>query len=210
MLKILIADDHAVVRRGLAQILSETSDANDFHKAENGNEVLNKIRKYNYDVVVLDISMPGRSGLEIIEQIKIEKPKLPVLILSVHPEEQYAVRVLKSGAAGYLNKASVPEELVSAIRRVAQGGKYISPAMAERLAWHLESEVKQPIHESLSDREYQVMLMIAEGKTIGKIADELCLSVKTISTYRTRVLGKMKMTNNAQLTRYAVENSLLD
>jgi len=157
----------------------------------------------------LDINMPGRSGLEVLKELRRECPKLPVLVLSVHPEDQYGVRVLKAGAAGYLTKDSAPDELVQAIRKVHRGGKYVSASLAEVLVFELETETDRPRHKSLSDREYQVMTMIASGKTVGEIGEELSLSVKTISTYRARVLGKMKMRTNAELTHYAIQNQLL-
>ena len=210
MIKVLIADDHAVVRKGLRQIISETTDIVVADEADNGHEVLEKISKKDYDVVVLDISMPGRSGLDVLKQIKKEKPGLSVLILSIYPEEQYAIRVLKTGASGYLTKDSAPDELISAIRKVSKGGKYITPSLAEKLAVHMNSDFEKPPHELLSNREYQVMRMIASGKTVGEIAELLSLSVKTISTYRSRILVKMNMKNNSELTHYAIKNKLVD
>ena len=210
MIKILIADDHAIVREGLKQIVAETSDIVVADEASTGHEVLHKVRANDYDVVVLDISMPGGDGLNILKQIKSEIPKLSVLVLSMHPEEQYAVRVLKAGAAGYLTKESAPDELISAIRRVASGGKFVSSFLAEKLAFDLESDRGKPLHEILSDREYQVMCMIASGKRAKEIAEELCLSIKTISTYRSRILEKMRMKNNAELTHYAVKQGLVE
>lgn len=210
MLRILIADDHPIVRRGLRQTIAETSDMFVADEASNGWEVLSKVKANNYDVVLLDISMPGRSGVDILRQLKNERPGLPVLILSIHPEEQYAVRTLRAGASGYLTKESAPDELVSAIRKVSMGGKYVSSSLAERLASALESGDEQLPHKTLSDREYQVLCMIASGKTVTEIAEELSLSVKTISTYRSRILEKMKKKNNAELTYYAVKNQLVD
>ena len=209
MIKILIADDHPVVRRGLKQIVAEEPNMVVAGEAQNAKEVLELIRKQDWDVVMLDITMPDRSGLEVLKQLKKEYPKLPVLVLSVHSEEQYAVRVLKSGAAGYMTKESAPEELVRAIRKVVAGGKYVSSSLAERLAFDLESE-EEPLHETLSNREFQVMCMIASGKTVKEIADRLFLSVKTASTYRTRILRKMKMKTNAELIYYAIKNRLVD
>ena len=209
MIRILIADDHAIVRRGLKQIVSEQADMTVASEAENARQVLDLVRTQNWDVVVLDINMPGRSGLEVLKELKREYPKLPVLVLSVHSEDQYGVRVLKAGAAGYLTKDSAPDELVAAIRRVHRGGKYISTSLAETLVYELGAETDRPRHGVLSDREYQVMTMIASGKTVGEIGEELSLSVKTISTYRTRVLGKMNMRTNAELTHYAIQNHLL-
>ncbi len=210
MLRILVADDHPIVRRGLRQIIAETSDMVVADEASDGWEVLSKVRATQYDVVLLDISMPGMHGLDIIRQLKDERPTLPVLILSIHPEEQYAVRAFRAGASGYLTKESAPDELVAAIRKVSMGGKYVSSSLAERLASDLENVHEQLPHKTLSDREYQVMCMIASGKTVTKIAEELSLSVKTISTYRSRILDKMKMKSNAELTYYTVKNRLVD
>jgi two-component system invasion response regulator UvrY len=210
MIKILIADDHAIVREGLKQILSESPDLVVVAEASTGQEVLEKIGKNDLDLVVLDIAMPGRGGLDILKEIKSQRPRLSVLMLSMYPEEQYAVRVLKSGASGYLTKESAPAELVKAIRQISQGKKYISPSLAEKLAIDLEISPDRPPHETLSDREYQVMCMIASGKTLREIADGLSLSIKTISTYRSRILEKMNMKTNAELTHYAIKNRLVD
>ena len=210
MIRILIADDHAIVREGLKQILSESPDLVVVAEASTGQEVLEKIAKNDLDLVVLDIAMPGRGGLDILKEIKSQRPRLSVLMLSMYPEEQYAVRVLKSGASGYLTKESAPAELVKAIRQISQGKKYISPSLAEKLAIDLEISPDRPPHETLSDREYQVMCMIASGKTLREIADGLSLSIKTISTYRSRILEKMNMKTNAELTHYAIKNSLVD
>jgi len=210
MIRVLIADDHPIVREGLKQIIAETSDMVVANEASNAQEVLDKVWESDYSVVLLDISMPGRSGLDILKQLKSERPELPVLILSVHPEEQYAVRVLRAGASGYLTKESAPDELIAAIRKVSLGRKYVSSSLAEKLAFDLEIEAEKPLHETLSDREYQVLCMIAQGKTVKEIAEELSLSVKTISTYRSRILEKMRMNNNAQLTHYAIKNRLVE
>ncbi len=210
MIKILIADDHAVVREGLKQIISETPDMRVTDEANNGQEVLNKVSEQHYDVVLLDITMPGPSGLDVLKQLKSKKPKLPVLMLSVHPEEQYAVRTLKAGASGYLTKGSATDELIAAIRKISTGKKYVSSSLAEKLAFDLDLDHEKPRHEILSDREYQVMSMIASGKTVKEIADELSLSVQTISTYRSRILEKMKMKNNAEIVYYAVKQGLVD
>lgn len=209
MIKLLIADDHIIVREGLKKIIAESLDITVADEASNGQEVLDKVWKNDYDVVLLDISMPGRSGLDILKQLKSEQPELPVLILSMHPEEQYAVRVLKAGASGYLTKESAPDELITAIRKVASGRKYVTASLAEKLAFDLQTNTDKQLHETLSDREYQVMCMIARGKTLKEIAEELSLSTKTISTYRARLLEKMKMSNNAQLTHYAIQNKLV-
>jgi DNA-binding NarL/FixJ family response regulator len=210
MIKILIADDHAIVREGLKQILSESADLSVVDEASTGQEVLEKISKNDLDLVILDIAMPGRGGLDILKEIKTQKPRLPVLMLSMYPEEQYAVRVLKAGASGYLTKESAPGELVRAIRQISQGKKYVSPSLAEKLAVDLEISSDKPSHETLSDREYQVMCMIASGNTLKEIADGLSLSIKTISTYRSRILEKMNMKTNAELTHYAIKNNLVD
>ena len=210
MIKILIADDHPVVRKGLKEIIEEAPGMMVGDEASNGQEILEKVRKSDFDIVLLDISMPGRSGLEILKELKSEKPDLSVLILSMHPEEQYAVRVLKAGASGYLTKESAPDELIAAIRKASIGRKYISSSLAEKLAFYLEIDDERPLHETLSDREYEVMRMIASGKTITKIAEKLFLSVKTISTYRSRILEKMRMKSNAELTHYALKNRLVE
>ena len=208
MVRILIGDDHAIVRRGLKQIVEESSEMT-VDEAKNGHEVLEKTRTIDYDILVLDISLPDRSGLDILKHLKSVKPDLPILILSIHPEEQYAVRVLRAGAAGYLSKDSASDELMAAIHKVSRGGKYITASLAEKLAFDLEKTTKTALHETLSDREFQVMCMIASGKTVKEIAESLCLSVKTISTYRTRILDKMGMKNNAQITHYAIKNQLV-
>ncbi|MGD0918094.1 MAG: response regulator transcription factor [Thermodesulfobacteriota bacterium] len=210
MTKIIIVDDHPIVRQGLKQVLSEEPDMAMFGEAQNSQEVLELIRKEDWDIVVLDITMPGRGGLDVLKEIKHERPKVPVLILSIHPEDQYAVRALKAGAAGYLTKESAPEELVRAIRKILRGGKYVSSTLAEKMAFNLEMEAEKPLHETLSDREYQVLLMIASGKTSSRIAEEMALSVKTVSTYRARILEKMKMKSNADLTYYVIKNNLID
>ncbi len=209
MIKILIADDHSVVRAGLRQILSGVPDMTIVDEAGSAYEAIDKIRKNDYSVIVLDISMPGKSGLDALKEIKNEYPSLHVLMLSMYPEDQYAIRVLRSGASGYMTKDSAPEELVTAIRTVAAGRKYVSPPLAEKLAINLDEDTKKEPHEILSDREYQVLCMIASGKTASEIAEQLSLSVKTISTYRSRILEKMKLKNNAELTNYAIKNSLI-
>jgi len=209
-MRILIADDHAVVRRGLKQILAAEFKQAHFGEAANASEALDRLRKENWDAVVLDITMPGRSGLEALKEIREEKPKLPVLVLSMHPEDQFAVRVLKSGASGYMTKESAPEELVGAIKKVLAGGRYVSPSLAEKMASYLAIDTPKAPHERLSDREFVVLRMIASGKTVSQIAEELSLSVKTVSTYRTRILEKTGMTSNAELTHYAIKNQLVE
>lgn len=209
-IRILIADDHPIVRAGFKQVLSETPDLVVADEAENGQEVLECLKKKKYDVVLLDISMPGKNGLEILKELKTDYPRLPVLILSIYPEEQYAIRALKAGASGYLTKASAPHEMILAIRKISQGGRYISASLAEKLATYLDADMTKSPHETLSDREHQVMRLIASGKTVSEIAENLNLSVKTISTYRTHVLEKMKMKNNAEITLYAVQNKLVE
>lgn len=209
MLKILIADDHPVVRQGLKQIIADSRDMAVGDEATNGWEVLSKVRASEYDVVLLDIAMPGMDGLDVLTQLKRERPRLPVLMLSMYPEEQFARRALRAGASGYLTKESAPDELVGAIRKVSTGGKYVSSSLAEKLAHDLHKDSRQPLHETLSGREYQVMCLIASGKTVTGIAGELSLSVKTISTYRHRILDKMELKNNAELTNYAVKNGLI-
>jgi len=210
MIRILVADDHTVVREGVRQILAGLEDMRVEDEAEDGQETLEKVMRGNCDMVLLDISMPGRSGLEVLDDILNIRPKLPVLILSMHPEEQYAVRALRAGASGYLTKASAAHELIGAIRKVTRGGKYVTASLAEKLARELDSKADKQRHEKLSNREYQVMLMLASGKTVSEISGELCLSVKTVSTYRTRIMDKMGMKKNAELTFYAMNNRLLN
>jgi len=207
-IRILIADDHPIVREGYKKILMSQPDMDVTGEAGNGQEVLDLIQKKDFDLILLDISMPGRSGLEILKELKSQKPQMPVMILSIYPEEQYAVRAFRDGASGYLTKASTPKELISAIRKVSQGGRYVTEALAEKLTYFLGDVDKAP-HEKLSDREYQVMLLIASGKTVTQAAEELCLSVKTISTYRRHILEKMQFSTNAEITMYAIQNKLL-
>ena len=210
MLKILIADDHPIVRHGLRQLIAKTTDMVVVDEASDGWEVISKVGASDCDVVLLDISMPGLNGLDIIRQLKKESPRLPILILSMHSEEQYAVRAFRAGASGYLTKQSAPDELLAAIRKVSMGGKYVSSSLAERLASDLAIGAEQSPHKTLSNREYQVMLMIAAGKTVAEIAEELSLSVQTVSTYRSRILQKMQLKNNVELANYVIRNQLLD
>lgn len=210
MIKVIIVDDHSVVRKGLRQIIEETNDIVVADEASSGYELLERIREKNYDVVMLDISMPGKDGLDTLKEIKYFKPDIKVLMFTVYPEEQYAVRVLKAGAYGYINKESEPEEIIGAIRKVSQGRKYVSPELAELLASNIGASSETAKHETLSDREFQVMCMIASGKTVREIAEELSLSINTISTYRIRILEKMNMKSNAELTHYAIKNNLVE
>lgn len=208
MIRISIIDDHAIVRKGLKEIVADSPDIQVTFEASSGAEGLLQIRKNKLDVVLLDISMPGMNGLETLQQIKGAKPRLPVLMLSIHPEEQYAVRALKLGASGYLTKESAPSELLAAIRKVAAGGRYVNIGLAEKLAEYIESDSGRPAHEGLSNREFQVMMMIAAGKPARVIAEELSLSPKTVSTHRARLLGKMRLGGNAEIIRYAMEHQL--
>ena len=210
MIRALIADDHAVVRQGLIQILGNIPEITVAGEAINGQEVLDKVRAEAWDVVILDISMPDRSGLDILKQLKAERPKLPVLVLSMHSEDQYAVRALKAGASGYLTKDSAPDELVKAIRKVVSGGRYVGSCLAERLAFEIGADFSKLPHETLSDREFQVLRLIASGKSVTEIAAELSLSSKTVSTYRVRLLQKMNLKTNAELMHYAMQNHLVD
>jgi len=208
-MKILLIDDHAVVRQGLKLILADHIRSARFGEAQNAGEALNRVSKETWDVAVLDITMPGRNGWEVLREIKRLRPKLPVLVLSMHPEDQFAVRMLKNGAAGYLTKESAGEELAGAIKKVVSGGRYVSPSLAERMASYLDIDIQKPPHERLSDREFQIMRMMASGKQVSQVARELSLSVQTISTYRARILEKMDLKNNAEMTRYAIEKGLL-
>jgi two-component system, NarL family, invasion response regulator UvrY len=210
MIKVVVVDDHAVVREGLKRIVSESGGMTVSGEAADGHEAMRVIRSQPCDVVLLDITMPNKSGLDVLKELHAESPRLPVLVLSMHPEDQYAVRVLRAGAAGYVTKESAPAKLVQAIRKVVRGGKYVSPALAERLVFDLGTDTDKAPHELLSDREYQVLCMIASGKTVTQIADDLALSVKTVSTYRVRILEKLKMKNNAEMTRYAIKEGLVD
>jgi DNA-binding NarL/FixJ family response regulator len=207
---VLIADDHAIFRRGLRDILAERFPEASFGEADTAQGVLELVWKRSWDLLVLDISMPGRSGLDVLKDVKQAQPRLPVLVLSMHPEDQYAVRVLRAGAAGYLTKINVPEEMVRAVTKVLEGGRYVSAALAERLALELSDGGAKPPHETLSDREFHVLRRIAAGKTVKEIAGELNLSVQTVSTYRARVLTKLQRHTNAELMRYALDHRLAD
>lgn len=209
MLRVLIADDHTVVRRGLRQILLEGFPNALVEEVPDAEELIKRIINAEWDLVISDLSMPGRSGLEALQQIKQLQPKLPVLILSIHPEEQYAIRVLKAGASGYLSKDMAPDELVIAVQKVMLGKKYITDTIAEKLATVLGNDSDKALHETLSDREFTVLKLLASGKSVSEIAESMFLSVTTVSTYRTRLMSKMNMRNNADLTLYAIENKLL-
>ena len=209
MTRVLIADDHPVVRRGLVEIVAGEPDMTVAGQAATGPEALAFVRTHGCDVVVLDLSLPGLSGLDVLKQLKHEQPRLPVLVLSMYPEDQFAVRVLRAGAAGYLTKESAPDELVRALRKVSRGGRYVSAALAEQLAAAVADPAPTPPHGALSDREYEVMCLLASGRTVKEVAAALGLSVKTVSTYRARLLEKMHMKTNADLTRYCMESRLI-
>lgn len=210
MIKILVADDHPVIRQGLKQIIAENGNMAVAGEASNGQEVLEQVRKNHYNVVLLDISMPLIGGLDVLKQLQKEKPELAVLILSIHPEEQYAVRALRAGASGYITKDSAPQELITAIQTVSSGKKYVSQDLAQKLASRLGAAISKPPHEILSDREYSVLRLIAAGRTNARMAEELLLSPKTVSTYRARILQKLGLKTNAELVRYAMENQLVE
>ena len=209
-IRVVVADDHPILRAGLVSVLNASSDLRVVSEAGNGAEVLRAIREVNFDVLLLDVSMPGRSGLELMRHIRKDFPRLPILIVSSHPEDQYALRAIKAGASGYLTKMSAPSDLVSAVRTVSNGRKFITPALAELLADHVERPDNETPHESLSDREFQTLKLIAAGHSLTDIAEVLCISVKTVSVYRSRVLEKMRMKSNVELTRYVVERRLTD
>lgn len=210
MITIIIADDHAIVRQGLKKMLAEESDMRVVAEAASADETVRLVRTHRCNVILLDVTMPGKSGLDIIKDLKQIAPSAHILVLSMHPEAQFALRVLRAGGAGYLTKESAPEELVRAIRKVAAGGKYVSSTLAELLATLTEAEVEKMPHERLSEREFQIMRMIVQGKTVSEIAHELSLSIKTVSTYRGRVLDKMNVRSNAELARYAVEHRIIE
>lgn len=209
MIRILIVDDHAVVRRGLMSLLSDEFHGATFGEASDATQALEHLREHMWDVALLDITLPRKGGLDLLKEIQVEWPRLPVLVLSGHPEDQFALRALKAGAGGYLTKESAPEELAKAIHKILAGGRYVSPALAEKLALRVNKDVTCTPHETLSDREYDVMSRIGSGKTVTEIADELALSVKTISTYRARVLEKLGVKNSAEIVQYAIRNDLV-
>jgi two-component system invasion response regulator UvrY len=210
VIKVLIADDHAILRSGLKEILMRELDGVTCGEAANGQQVLDLVQSDDWDLLILDITMPGRGGIDVLLNLRSLRPKLPVLVLSMHPEGQYAKRVLKAGASGYMNKESAAEELITAVRKLLGGRRYVSPALAETLALDLSQDDGQPAHESLSDREFEVLRKIGSGKTVGQIAEEMHLSVPTVSTYRARILEKMSMSTTAQLMHYALTNHLVD
>jgi two-component system invasion response regulator UvrY len=210
VIRILIADDHPLLRRGLKDILLRELDGAVCGEAANAQQVISEVQRQDWSLVILDVTMPGRSGLDVLKDLKGLRPKLPVLVLSMHPEDQLSKRALKTGASGYMNKESAPEELIKAVRKVIAGGTYVSPALAERLAVDLHEDSGQPLHEALSVREFEVLRLIASGKTTSQIAELLHLSPPTVSTYRTRILEKMNMTTTAELIKYAMGNRLVD
>ncbi len=210
MISVMIADDHAIVRQGLKQILSETDDIKVTGEAETGFQAVKIARQQDFDVMLLDISLPDRNGIEILKQVKKDRPNLAILMLSMHNEHEFAIRALKAGASGYLNKQSAPAQLVVAIRQVAMGDKYVSSVVAQELANTVNSDLDKPLYATLSDREYQTLCFIAAGKTLSEISVEMFLSPKTVSVYRARLLEKLKLTNNSELIRYAIKNKLVD
>lgn len=210
MIKVVIVDDHAILRRGLTQIIAESEDMEVVGEADSSAAAMRLLRERPCNVLLLDVTLPDRNGVETLKLVRKEFPKMQVLMLSMHPENQYAVRALKAGAAGYLTKQSAPAQLVSAIRQVHQGRKYVTPAVAEELAQNVDRDADQPLHQTLSNREFQTMCMIASGKSLTDIASQMSLSVKTVSVYRARVLEKMRLKNNAELTHYAIKNGLVE
>lgn len=209
-MKILIADDHPLVRQGLKQVLEAQADLDVVAEAKDGNDAVQQAGSVEWDVAVIDFNMPGKAGVELVKELRRRYPARPVLVLSMYPEDRYALRLLKAGAAGYLNKESAPEELVGALHKVAAGGRYVSAALGEKLALALSGSGEQPTYEKLSDREYQIMWLLASGKTVGEIAKQLFLSTNTVSTYRARILKKINVKNNAELMRYAIRHQLID
>lgn len=209
-IRVLLADDHMLFRKGLKMILEETPDMVVAGEAGSGQEAIDRVSESYYDVVLLDLSMPGKEGLEVLKEVKKIKPELPVLVLTMHPEDQYAVRVLRAGASGYLTKKNAPDEVVAAVRKVFSGRKYISPSLAEKLAVEITEGSEQPLHKSLSDREFEVFRLIASGKSLTDIAKGLSLSINTVSTYRARILDKLNMKNNAEIIHYAIKNRIIE
>jgi two-component system invasion response regulator UvrY len=210
VIRILVADDHPILRRGLKEILVRELDGATCGEAGNAHQVLSEVQSQEWDLVILDVTMPGRSGLDVLRDLRGLRPQLPVLVLSMHPEDQLGKRALKAGASGYMNKESAPEELIKAVRKVLEGRVYVSPALAERLALDLRDNAGRPLHDTLSEREFEVLRMLASGKTVTEIADELHLSLPTVSTHRAHILAKMNMTTTAALITYAVHNRLVD
>jgi two-component system invasion response regulator UvrY len=210
MIRVLIADDHAILRRGLKEILVRDFEESVFGEANDAQELLARVQSDDWDLLILDITLPGRSGLDVLRDLRTLRPKLPVLVLTMHSEAQYGKRVLRAGASGFMNKASAPEELIKAVQKVLDGGRYVSPILGERLALSLNHEVQRDIHETLTQREFEILRMLGQGKTIGQIAEELHLSVSTVSTYRARILEKMEMTTTAELIHYALRNQVVD
>lgn len=209
MLKVLIADDHPVVRQGVKQILTEELQLKQFDEARNAREVLEKVSRNKWDILILDINLPDMSGLEILRQLKKVHPDLPVLVLTVFDEDQIAIRVLKAGASGFVTKETMPNELIAAVKKIHSGGKYVSPSLAEKLVFNIYTEEEKPVHHKLSNREYQVICLIAAGKSVKQIAEELYLSIQTIRTYRTRILEKMELNTDAELIHYAIQHGLI-
>ena len=210
MIKVLIADDHKLFRKGLKQTIDSAADMQVAGEATTGNEVLAMLEKGHFDVVMLDLAMPGLSGLEVLKQIKTDNPVQQVLVLSMYPEEQYALRVMKTGAAGYLTKETDEENLIEAIRKVHKGGKYVTPTLAEKMAFAFQVDYEKQPHEMLSDREFQVMQMIARGTSVGNIAKALNIGISTVSTYRSRIIEKTGLKNNAEITHYVIKNDLVE
>lgn len=210
MIRIVVADDHAIVRKGLVQILSDTEHLRVVGEAENAVDAMRVVRQENPDVLLLDVAMPGKSGIEALKPLKQEFPRLKILVLSMYPEDQFGVRAIKAGALGYLNKASAPDRLIEAVERIAAGKRYITPELAELLAENVDSDSETPAHQLLSDREFQTLKLIASGKMLSEIAEILAISPKTVSVYRARLLEKMKLANNAELTHYAIKHGLVD
>jgi DNA-binding NarL/FixJ family response regulator len=209
-MRILIADDHPIVRQGVKQVLADDRDMQVVAEARDGDEALRLAREREWDVAILDFSMPGRSGFDLLEDLRREFPSRPVIVLSIHAERMHAARILRAGGAGYLNKASAPQELAKAVRKVAAGGRYVSPALAELLAADLSADDARPLHEQLSDREYRVMWLLASGRPVHEIAKEMALQPSTVSTYRARIFQKLRLRNNAELVQYAVRHHLVE